>query len=120
MLRRFLEISFCIGAVVAGSGCASPTLPLPPPAEPTIEAGSDADHVALISATSGGAEANALIVIENENPTLTGDQVGVVTRADNVGRWQAQVYAHNGDVLAIWQEFGTTSSPAETVQVNVP
>jgi hypothetical protein len=120
MLRRALIPGFAVITIVCGWGCESPTLPLPPPAAPTVLAGPDADHVDLVSGTAGGAESGALIVIENENPTLTGSDVGVVTRADDSGRWQAEVYAHNGDVLAIWQEFGAVSSPSQTVQVELP
>lgn len=120
MLRRLFPIGFFVAVAAAVWACASPTLPLPPPALPTVTAGSDADHVDLVSDTYGGAEPDALIVIENQNPTLTADQVGVVTRADDTGRWQVQVYAHNGDVLAIWQEYGDLSSPPELLQVNLP
>ena len=74
----------------------------------------------LISSICGGAEAGALIVIENENPSLTGDEVGAVTRTDSCGRWEAEVYAHNGDVLELWQEYGATSSPPEALLVSVP
>lgn len=102
------------------AGCLSPTLPLPPPALPTIVPGSDADHVDLVSNVCGGAEAGALIIIENENPSLAGDEVGALTRADSCGRWEAEVYAHEGDVLQIWQEYGTTSSVPETVVVSLP
>jgi hypothetical protein len=83
-------------------------------------AGPDADHVDLLQNLCGGAEANSLIIIENQNPALTGDEVGAVTRADSCGRWNAEVYAHNGDVLEIWQEDGTSSSPPEDLVVSLP
>jgi len=111
-----------VGAVafVFDAGCLSPTLPLPPPALPTILPGSDADHVELLSNICGGAESGALIVVENENPALTGDQVGALTRADSCGRWDVEVYAHQGDVLQIWQEYEAMSSVSETVVVSLP
>lgn len=118
LLRRLAAAG--VLAAVFGSACLSPTLPLPPPSLPTVTAGTDADHVDLLSNLCGGAEADALIVIENENPALTGAEVGVVTRADACGRWQAEVYAHNGDVLEIWQEYGASSSTPETLVISLP
>lgn len=118
LLRR----SAAVIALVAifQSACLSPTLPLPPPVLPTVVAGPDADHVDLVQDVCGGAEANSLIIIENQNPTLTGDQVGALTRADSCGRWNALVYGHNGDVLEIWQEDGTSSSPPEDLVIQLP
>jgi hypothetical protein len=118
VLGRWIRAGVCLPFF--GAGCLSPTLPLPPPELPTVVPGSDANHVELISSECGGAEAGALIIIENQNPTLTGDEVGAVTRTDTCGRWEAEVYAHNGDSLQIWQEYGATSSLPETLVVSLP
>jgi len=100
---------------VAALGCTSPTLPLPPPALPSIAQGSAVGHLHLSSVR--GAEPYAIIVIVNQNPALAGDQRVFGSQADDVGTWDADVLASSGDVLEITQEYGTTRSPSITVQV---
>ena len=111
-LARRTAVAFVLAAV----GCASPTLPLPPPVAPTIAPGPDADHVSLIG-TCGGAEPNAVIVVVNMNPAVPPDEAvgGSITSA--CGAWRAIVYAHAGDYLEITQEYGTTTSTPAEVQV---
>lgn len=98
------------------AGCLSPTLPLPPPEAPTLEAGVDADHIKLV-AGCGGAEPNAIIVIVNSNTAVPNDLSVSGSRADNCGAWDADVYAHSGDALDITQEFGDVVSTPTVVQV---
>ena len=97
-------------ATLLGLACASPTLPLPPPELPDQTAGLDADHI-ILSADCGGAEANAIIVIVNENPTLHGDQAVSGSIASPCGKWDAVVYAHMGDRLDIVQQALNMTSP---------
>jgi hypothetical protein len=111
MVRRLLS---AIGIAVA-LGCASPTLPLPPPALPTIGASSTPGHVHLSS--TRGAEPNAIVVIVNRNPALAGDERVSGAQADVEGTWDAEVLAAKGDVLDITQEYGSTRSPSTTVTV---
>jgi hypothetical protein len=110
--RRVLPASVLFALL----GCISPTLPLPPPGRPTLEAASDVDHITLV-AGDGSAEANAIIVIVNSNTALPSDLSVSGSRADAAGAWRAVVFAHTGDVLDITQEFGTTRSPPTIVQV---
>ncbi len=114
-----LAIAMAAGAWLTAVGCASPTLPLPPPATPAIALGPDADHVKL-SGTCGGAQANSLIVIVNTNPTVPPDEAVGGTIADACGAWDATVYAHAGDYLELTQEIGTTRSTPLDVQVILP
>ncbi len=116
MLRRSFALSTVIALVVLGSACASPTLPLTPPEAPTVESGTDADHIKLV-AGCGGAESDAVIVIVNENPAVAGDLAVSGALASDCGGWDALVYAHSGDVLSVTQEVGTLGSTPETVQV---
>jgi hypothetical protein len=101
---------------LTGSACLSPTLPLPPPEAPTIEPGTDLDHVKLV-ADCGGAQANAVIVIVNSNSAVANDMAVSGARTSDCGAWDALVYAHSGDALNISQEVGDTSSPPTVVQV---
>jgi len=116
MVRRLLAIGPLFLAGALALACASPTLPLPPPAIPSVASGSDADHVKL-SAQCGGAEANAIIVIVNSNTSVPGDLSVTGSRADGCGAWDANVYAHAGDYLDVTQEFGTTRSSPVVVEV---
>jgi hypothetical protein len=98
------------------AACLSPTLPLPPPESPTVEAGTDADHIKLV-AGCGGAESDAVIVIVNTNPAVAGDMAVSGARADSCGAWDALIYAHSGDTIDITQEFAETRSTPAVVQV---
>jgi hypothetical protein len=109
MLARML-----LGGALA-LACASPTLPLPPPATPSILPSTTAGKFHLSS--EHGAEPNAIIVIYNRNPSVTRDQRVSGAQADGAGTWDAEVIASPGDYLNVTQEFGTTASPAITVQV---
>ena len=95
--------------------CTSPTLPLPPPALPTISTGSAPDTFVLRSIQ--GSEPNALIVIVNRREDLPRNKRVTGTIADEVGSWDATVAAQVGDVLDISQEAGNTRSPGTTVTV---
>jgi len=112
MLRRLLAV----GPLVAVSlACASPTLPLPPPEMPSEAPGPDADHIKL-TAQCGGAQANAVIVIVNQNPAVPNDEAVSGSRADGCGAWDATVFAHAGDDLTVTEEVdGTESQPATVV-----
>jgi hypothetical protein len=117
MSRRLPFLFLAIACVVA---CASPTLPLPPPEAPTISRGVDADHVTL-RASCGSAEASAIVIVVNTNPAVANDQAVTGTIADSCGAWDVpSVFAHNGDVLSITQQFGAMISNGQIVQVQVP
>lgn len=96
--------------------CASPTLPLPPPATPEITAGPDAAHVNLTS-PCGGAEGGALIVVVNMNPTVPNNETVGGGTATACGSWNATVFAHVGDVLNITQQVENTVSAPVLVQI---
>jgi len=90
--------------------CESPTLPLPPPEAPMQTAGVDADHIKL-TAGCGGAEAGADVIVLNQTLEISKpDQAGVVSIASPCGAWDATIFAHTGDLLAISQELGTQAS----------
>jgi hypothetical protein len=116
MLRRV----FAVGPLAAlAVGCASPTLPLPPPEEPTVSPGLDADHV-ILTVGCGGAETGTLIVIVNTNPAVPGDEAVSGSEVSDCGGWDATVFAHEGDFLDITQEIGTERSQPLVLQVMLP
>lgn len=116
MVRGLLAVArFAAAAVVLGA-CASPTLPLPPPMEPTIGPGTDADHVKLV-VPCGGADPGAIIVIVNTNTSVPPDQAVSGSLVSDCGAWDASVYAHAGDFLSITQEIGNERSQPAVVEV---
>lgn len=108
MLRRRFLFGLVVAPLAVALACNSPTLPLPPPALPTVSASPEPGKVHLSS--DKGAEPNAIIVIINTNPNITRDKnVGGATADDN-GSWFTDIYGADGDVVEISQEFGTTKS----------
>ena|SRR5690606_31675135 len=112
MARRTLFAMLGLALVL---GCTSPTLPLPPPAAPSITMGSSPETYTLTS--TNGVEPNALILVVNRNLDLARERRVAATIADEQGSWVLEVYASPGDLLDVSQEFGSTRSPATTVQV---
>jgi hypothetical protein len=105
---------FLVGVVLAAaSGCLSPSLPLPPPYEPSVGPSSlGPDYVHL---TGTGVEPNALVSIYN--PDAPKDKLGVLVEADAAGKWQADVWAHPGDVLRIWQVVDGQAGSVTTITI---
>ncbi|MBX3214445.1 MAG: hypothetical protein KF850_20585 [Labilithrix sp.] len=100
-------------AVAVGIACTSPTLPLPPPALPTVSVGSEPSSFRLRS--DRGAIPNALIVVVNRNEQLPREQRVEGTIADELGSWELEITANAGDTIDISQEDGTTRSPTTTM-----
>jgi hypothetical protein len=111
--RGGLRRGVVVVAVTLGLGCTSPTLPLPPPALPTISVGTDPSTFHLRS--ERGAIPNALIVVVSRNESLARTERVSGTLADAQGSWELDVRGHVGDVLDVSQEDGTTRSPATSV-----
>ena len=101
-------------ALVACLSCASPTLPLPPPEQP-VATTTAPGMVHLVS--THGAEANAIIVVYNNNPTVADDKRVSGAQADAFGSWDCDVVASSGDVLSVTQQVGLAVSPPIDVQV---
>lgn len=79
--------------------------------------GVDADHIKL-TAGCGGAEPGANIFIINQTIENTAPDKAVGgSIANPCGAWDASVFAHTGDVLAISQELGTETSASMAYQV---
>ncbi len=112
-LTRRTILFGAFAAVVVG--CTSPTLPLPPPAEPSVLASITPGHVTLTS--TGGAEANAIIVVFNTNPAVSRDDRVSATQADERGSWKVDVVASSGDRLDITQQIDTDRSPSTSITV---
>lgn len=116
-MARFASArSFVLAALAAAAlACTSPTLPLPPPALPSVTTGSTPGTYKLSSLQ--GSEPNALIIIVNRNTDLPRNKRVTGTIADNQGSWDVDVVANPDDTLDITQEVGAVGSPVTTVTV---
>lgn len=89
--------------------CVSPTLPLPPPQEPTFtNSGNGMYH---LHGGPGSAEANAEVTVINDFAGPT--DRGVISDANADGSWDVDIAGKKGDVLTITQGFAgrTKSAP---------
>ncbi|WP_394820987.1 hypothetical protein [Pendulispora albinea] len=113
-LLHVLHVLFSALVVLLVAACASPTLPLPPPAIPSIAPAGEGQY-ALRS--EHGVEPNAVVVILNNNQTLPLNKRAAATLANAEGTWEQVVYASPGDVLDVTQEYGSMRSAQTTFRV---
>jgi hypothetical protein len=116
MVRRVLAAVLLLAGSALVLGCASPTLPLPPPEIPNQGLGTDKDHV-LLTAGCGGAKDGAEIIVVNTNTTVPALEQIRGAFASSCGAWQVEIWAHKGDTLDITQDDGSLTSPSTTIQV---
>lgn len=86
-----------LGASVSTTGCAAPTLPLPPPSALVVSA---PDASGMVTVT-GHADPAAFVFVLNE-----ATEYGVIVHADAAGLFSAQIPASVGDMLSVWQAIG--------------
>jgi len=113
-VRRLLRVVFTAFFVLLIVACASPTLPLPPPAIPSIAPAGEGTYTLR---SEHGVEPNAVVVIYNQNVTLPLNQRVAATLADAEGTWDQTVVAAPQDILDVTQEFGTMRSGSTTFQI---
>ena len=108
----------CVAA--AALGCLSPTLPLPPPGEPSQSASADPNKVHLHGMT-GDVPAGSTILVYNKyaNPSenLGDDQMVTATLAHADGSWDADIFAIKGDTVTIYDVDENEWSPSTTVTI---
>ena len=95
-LAALLALPLCAG------GCASPTLPLPPPEPPETKGFSDG-----VITLQGSALPSALVYALNQN-----QEQGVIVKATDAGVYTVSLKADSGNTIAIWQEQGSERSPS--------
>ena len=104
-------------ALLASVACAAPTLPLPPPAAPTVQSLGNGEYLLR---GERSVDPHAIVVLYNQNPTLPLEDRTDATQADAEGTWQEKVRANPHDLIDIWQESGSTKSPPSTIQIPGP
>lgn len=111
VLRTFALASLIGWAAVSAAACnTTPTLPLPPPI--AIAEAPDEQGFALVR---GEAKSRSYVSILNERT----DQ-GVITRADDEGKWEARIAARIGDSLTVWQEIDGEAGEPNFIEVMAP
>ncbi len=101
-----------MGAVLAlgltVAGCASPTLPLPPPESPTVGAIDGDGFVEL----KGSAQPDAVVYAFNQR-----SEEGVIGKSSSYGTYVLRLKAQVGDEITLWQEVGSERSVPALVVV---
>jgi len=113
MLQTLVSMRRAAFVLLLVLGCTSPTLPLPPPAVPTVTASAEPNRFVLRS--ERGALPNALVLAVNRDEALPRGQRVTGTLADEVGSYELVVVGSVGDVIDLSQETGSTGSSAITV-----
>lgn len=90
-----------LGAALLFGGCLSPTLPLPPPGDPSVSA---TDTEGLVRLT-GAVEPDSDVFAKNHN---TGQSTGQYTKS---GIYDFTIRAQEGDAITLWYTQGNTQSP---------
>jgi len=102
-----LGLLLCLGLLTPSCNV-TPTLPLPPPV-----ASADTPDEQGYALVQGEAHALSYVSILNERTDS-----GVITRADQEGKFRARIEARVGDLLTIWQEVA--GEIGELKQTSVP
>lgn len=117
--RRFLVrgVLLCLvaglGAFALGA-CAAPTLPLPPPAQPTVsEVGT---NLYLLRGVRSVEPHAIVLIFKNDVSLPLSDRVDA-SQSDGEGTWEKTISAKPGTVLDIWQDTGGARSPEIVIQL---
>lgn len=106
--RRSLGAALLATLALALAGCASPTLPLPPPEPPETSTFGEDGTITL----KGSAEPEAIVYAFNQ--TI---EVGVIGKASAAGTYLLKLQAAEGHEIAIWQEVGSERSSSILIKV---
>ncbi len=90
-----------LATVLFAAGCLSPTLPLPPPSDPTVSSTETAGLVRL----TGSVEPDSDVFAKNNS---TGSIRGQYTKS---GLYDFTIEAQERDGITLWYSQGTTDSP---------
>src|SRR5690242_181318 len=96
---------FCVAAALAAVACLSPTLPLPPPSEPTV---SGPDETGVVHLSGRVRPAAWVFAIDRAN------EEGVFQKAEADGSYELELRAAVGDEIVMWYEADGEGSEALT------
>jgi hypothetical protein len=105
MLRRSFALLVLGGSL---AGCLSPTIPLPPPDEPTITPSTEPNKVQL---AGRNATAGAFIVVFNDNASVPLSERVSGAQVDAKGNWSCVMrYGTFGETATLYQEVNDERS----------
>ncbi len=99
-----------VGAALFAAGCLSPTLPLPPPSEPTITASTTEGLVRMQGAVAPRSEVYAI----DHNSNLIAGQY------TESGQYDFEMAALRGDSMSFWYISDTVPSPPIDFLLRLP
>jgi len=99
-----------VGAALFAAGCLSPTLPLPPPGDPTV---SSTDTQGLVRLT-GTVQPESEVFALNRNTKLISGQY------TDSGIYDFTIAAKEGDSISLWYVHGTVESPQNEFVLKLP
>ncbi|MES1175040.1 MAG: hypothetical protein ABUL62_12015 [Myxococcales bacterium] len=102
--------SWLLGAALFAAGCLSPTLPLPPPSEPTISASTTEGLVRFRGTVLPQSEVFAL----DHNSNLIGGQ------HTESGQYDFEMAALPGDSMSFWYVHETVESTSNDFVLRLP
>ena len=109
--RRNFVFAFAAACGLVAAGCLSPTLPLPPPENPSVST-VDSDGYVTLTGSEGSAQSGAMVYAFNR---ATND--GDFRVATQNGAYELRVRAAVGDRIAVWQADGQETSTSIYVKV---
>jgi hypothetical protein len=100
--RRLLVLlaAPCLAGLIA-FGCASPTLPLPPPSRPDV---AGPDGTGTVNLTGGVPSRAQAFALNTRTSVIVGQQTG------ESGQYDMRLKAEVGDEVEFWYQSGTTDS----------
>ncbi len=102
--RRWL-----IGSALLVAGCLSPTLPLPPPSDPTVSAVSEG-----LVRLSGTVQPDSEVFALNRNTNQISGEYAAH------GSYEFTLAALEGDSISLWYVHATVESPPNDFVVKLP
>ena len=93
----------------AASGCLSPTLPLPPPSEPTVSAVREG-----VVRFQGNVESESEVLALDRNSNVIAGQY------THTGDYDFTLAAQDRDLISLWYIRGTDESPPKDFVLRVP
>jgi hypothetical protein len=94
--------SWLVGTALLAAGCLSPTLPLPPPSEPSV---SSTETLGLVRLTGSVAPESEVIALNHDNDLISGQYTAS-------GSYDFTIQAQDRDWLSLWYVKDTVESPA--------
>jgi hypothetical protein len=98
-----------VALLAAATGCLSPTLPLPPPSDPTVS-----------SVSEGVVRLTGTVESESEVFALDRNSNVIAGQYTHTGNYDFTLAAQDRDEISLWYVHGTVESPPNELVLKVP